>query len=280
MIIDWKKIAIKIYDELKSKIDSLTTKPTLAAILIWNNPASLSYIGQKRKFAEYVWMNFKLIQMDEEIKQEELISVINELNKDKQISGFIVQLPIPQHLNVEKIIDCIDPKKDVDWFSKENVWKLFYADHSWLESCTPKWIKRLLDEYCIILKWKNVTIVWKSNIVWKPLNLLFINNSATVTICDIHTPNIKQHTLASDIIVCAAWVPKLITKDMITPGSVIIDVWINKIDWKIVWDCDFVNLEKENYITPVPWWVWPMTVAMLIENTYLAHIISLNNEKY
>lgn len=272
MIIDWRKIADKIYKELSEKISQLKEKPVLATILVWDNRASEIYVNQKKKFAELVWMGFILKKFDDDISQEELLNIIKDMNEDKSISGFIVQLPLPSHINTQKIIDSIDSKKDVDWFTKENVWKLFYGDHSWLESCTPKWIKRLLDEYDIHLKWKNVTIIWKSNIVWKPLSLLFINNSATVTVCDIYTPNLKEHTLKSDIIVCAVWKVWIITKDMVNPWSTIIDVWINKIDWKIYWDCDFDNLEKDNQITPVPWWVGPMTVAMLIENTYLAHI--------
>ncbi len=276
MRIDWKALAEKIYEDLKNKIDKLEKKPKLAAILLWNNPASLSYIWQKKKYAHLVWADFELIHLAENTTQAELENEIIRLNIDKNISWFIVQLPLPKHIDEQKIIGLIDPKKDVDWFTKENVGKLFYSDHSWLESCTPKWIKRIFDEYCYILKWKNVTIIWKSNIVWKPLSLLFINNAATVTVCDIHTPNLKDHTLNSDYIVCAAWVPKLLTSDM-RPWSVIIDVWINKVDWKIVWDCDYENLEKDNFITPVPWWVWPMTVAMLIENTYIAH---MNNSKW
>jgi methylenetetrahydrofolate dehydrogenase (NADP+) / methenyltetrahydrofolate cyclohydrolase len=272
MIIDWKALALKTYEELKEKIGLLKKKPTLVAVLVWHNDASNSYIWQKKKFAEYVGMNFRLLHFDEKISEYELIKEIHKLNNDFDVSWFIVQLPLPNNMNPQKVVDAIDPRKDVDWFSKENVGKLFYGDHSWLESCTPKWIKRLFDEYCFLLKWKTVTIIGKSNIVGKPLSLLFINNSATVTICDVYTPNLKEHTLKSDYIVCAVWMPNLITKDMITPWSVIIDVWINKVNGKIVWDCDFENLEKDNFITPVPGWVGPMTVAMLIENTYLAHV--------
>lgn len=276
MILDWKKLAQRIYDELNYKIWKLKSKPTLAVILVGNNPASLSYIAQKRKFAQFVWMNFILEHFQENIGENIIIEKINEWSSDPKISWYIVQLPLPEHINSQRIIDNIDPDKDVDGFTKENIGKLFLWEDNWLLSCTPKWIKRLLDEYNIDIKWKNVTIIGKSNIVGKPLSLLFINHSATVTVCDIYTKNLSEHTLRSDIVVSAAWVPNLITKDIITPWAILIDVWFNVVGWKLCWDMDYNNLEKNNYITPVPGWVWPMTVAMLIENTYLAHINSWN----
>lgn len=273
MILDWKKIAEKIYREIKSELEKITQKPGLWVILVGNNWASLSYINQKRKFSELIWMNFYLKHFEENISEDILIEEIKDFNKRNDIDGFIVQLPLPKHINEQKIIDLIDPKKDVDGFTKENIWKLFlWEEETGLISCTPKWIKKLLDEYHIDLKWKNVTIIWKSNIVWKPLSLLFINNAATVTVCDIFTKNLSEHTLKSDIVVSAAWVPNLIKKGMIRPWSVIIDVGFNFVQWKIRWDCDFEALEEENFITPVPGWVWPMTVAMLIENTYIAFL--------
>lgn len=272
MILDWKKLAQKIYDELKIKIEKLNKKPTLVAILVGNNPASLTYIKQKRKFAEYVWMNFELIHYEGNIEEEIVLAKIEELNNNSNISWYIVQLPLSEHIDSQKIIDRIDPKKDVDGFTKENIGKLFLKEENWLLSCTPKWIKRLLDEYNINLKWKNVTIIGKSNIVGKPLSLLFINHSATVTVCDIFTQDISEHTLKSDIVISAAWVPHLIKENMIKKWTILIDVGYNIVDGKMVGDIDFPNLEKDNYITPVPGWVWPLTVAMLIENTYLAHI--------
>lgn len=274
MIIDWKIIAQKIYDDIKMKVGLLDKKPRLAVVLVWENEASLAYIKQKKKFAEYVWFNFELLSFPENTEENELLQILDWLNNNTEISWYIVQLPLPWHIDSYKIINKIEPKKDVDWFTKENIGKLFLNEDYGIISCTPKWIKRLLDEYNIELKWKNVTIIWKSNIVWKPLSLLFINNSATVTVCDIFTKNITEHTLKSDIVVSAAWVPNLIKKDMIKSWTVIIDVWFNRFNWKLVWDCVFEELEKENYITPVPGWVGPMTVAMLIENTYLAHILN------
>ncbi|EKE27343.1 MAG: bifunctional 5,10-methylene-tetrahydrofolate dehydrogenase/5,10-methylene-tetrahydrofolate cyclohydrolase [uncultured bacterium (gcode 4)] len=276
MILDWRKVASGIYDDLKIKISKLKERPSLAAVLVWNNPASISYIKQKKKFAEYVWMDFVFIELSLNITEEELLLIIEDLNIDKKISGYIVQLPLPSHIDSQKIIDKISPEKDVDWFTKENIGKLFLWEDDGMISCTPKWIKKLLDEYGIDLNWKNVTIIGKSNIVGKPLSLLFINNSATVTVCNSRTKNLSEHTLKSDIVVSAAWIPNLVKKEMISPWTVIIDVGFNKIWDKLVWDCDFAELEPDNYITPVPWWVGAMTVAMLIENTYLAHLNNLH----
>lgn len=276
MIIDWKIVAQKIYDDIKNKVKVLTKKPKLVVILVWNNSASISYINQKRKYCEYVWFDFELIQLEEDIDENSLLWSIFGLNNDANVSWYIVQLPLPDHLNTNTIINAIKPEKDVDWFTSQNIGKLFLNDDSSLISCTPKWIKKLLDEYGISLKWKNVTIIGKSNIVWKPLALLFINNAATVTICDIYTKNISEHTLKSDIVVSATWVPWLIKKEMIKPWTIIIDVWFARVNNNIIGDCVFDELEKDNMITPVPGWVGPMTVAMLIENTYLAY---LSNEQ-
>ena len=271
MILDWKKIATKINENLKKEISMLNDKPMLAAVLVWENEASKVYVNAKRKAAESVGMLFRLVSLPEDIDQKTLEKEITSLSEDAKVSWYIVQLPLPNHIDSDKIINLIDPSKDVDWFTRENIWKLFYNDETWIQSCTPRWIKRLLDEYDVELKWKNVTIIWKSNIVWKPLGLLFINHSATVTVCSSNTKDLKEHTLKSDIIVSAVWKPKIIGKEYIKKWSILIDVWITRVDWKLYWDFDFDELEKDNMITPVPWWVWPMTVAMLLENTYLAY---------
>lgn len=274
MIIDWKKISQRIYTNLKDKISKLESSPTLWVILVWENEASISYVWQKEKFAKQIWINFVLKKLDASINEEELINEINYFNEDKNIDWFIIQLPLPIKINTQNIINKILPSKDVDWFTALNLWKLFLNDKSWFISCTPKWIIRLLEEYNINLEWKKVCIIWRSNIVGKPLSLLLINKWATVSICNSYTRNISEYTLNSDIIISAAGKPMLITGDLIKEWSIIIDVWFNKIDWKIVWDCDFWTLEKNNLITPVPWWVGPMTVAMLMENTYLSYIKS------
>lgn len=271
MIIDGRKVAWEIYEELKEKIAQIPEKLKLVVVLVGENPASLSYIKQKEKWAVHCGIDFELKKFEVSILETELLNEINKLNKDNSVTWFLVQLPLPAHIDNDKIINAIDLRKDVDGFAEENIAKLF-LQKEWLYSCTPKWIKKLLDSYNIDIIGKNITIIWKSNIVGKPMALILINAWATVTVCNSKTKNLEFFTKNSDIIICATWRPGLLTADMITPGSVIIDVGTNMVDGKLTWDADFANLEADNMITPVPGWVWPMTVAMLIENTYLAYL--------
>jgi methylenetetrahydrofolate dehydrogenase (NADP+)/methenyltetrahydrofolate cyclohydrolase len=278
MILDWKKVAQKIYEELKNKLKNSNKKYKLVAILVWKNSPSLRYIKQKEKWANFVWIDFELINFDDNISQKEIIKTIEILNKDKKTTAFMIQLPLPKHLNEKEIINKINPLKDADWFHPINIWKIVLGDKTALESCTPAWIMKLLEEYNIWLSWKNFVIIWRSNIVWKPLANLAINAWATVTICNSKTADLKFFTKNADIIVVATWKTNLLKVDMINKKSVIIDVWFSIIDWKIFWDCDFDNIEKNgNLITPVPGWVWPMTVAMLIKNVIKAWEIQEKN---
>lgn len=271
MIIDWKKIAKEIYEKLKAGIKATWKVPSLWVILVWNNPSSAKYVEQKKKWAEYVWINFNLYKFDENISENELLIEIEKLNNDKNISWFIVQLPLPNHIDDKKIINAINPEKDVDWFHPINQGKILIWDNSWLAPCTPSWIMEIFSYYNINLSWKIVTIVWKSNIVWKPIALMLINAWATVISCNSKTPDISKFTLDSDIIISATWVAWIIKKEMIKENSILIDVWFSYIDWKIYWDMDFENLkEKSSMITPVPGWVGAMTVAILLKNTLKA----------
>ncbi len=271
MIIDWKKIALEIYDELKEKIKNSNKKYSLKAILVWKNSPSLRYIKQKEKWASYVWIDFELLNFADNISEEALLNEIEKLNNDKNTTAFIVQLPLPKHINTQKIINKISYKKDADWFSPINLWKLVLWDKSALMSCTPAWIIELLQRYNIEIEGKNIVVIWRSNIVWKPLANLLINAWATVSICNSKTKNINFYTKNADIIIVATWKKHLLKVDMINKNSVIIDVWFSVLDWKIYWDCDFENIERNwNLITPVPGWVGPMTVAMLMKNTIKA----------
>ena len=267
MIIDWTKIASSIYDDLKEKISKLNRKPTLWAILVWKNPESLRYIQQKRKFAEFVWINFKLLELTETITEKELLNHIDYFNKDINISWFIIQLPLPRIINEKNIINAISPKKDVDWFHPENIWKLLIWDNSWFVPCTPAWVMKIFEYLKVELIWKVVTVIGRSNIVWKPLIALLINAWATVIACNSKTVNLEKHTFNSDIIISAAWSPGLLKVNMMKIGTIVIDVWFTIKNWKIYWDADFENIEIVwNIITPVPGWVWALTVAMLMSN--------------
>lgn len=271
MIIDWKKIARKIYDIIKKEVEKMDKKPTLQAILVWNNPSSLRYIAQKEKRAKYCSINFNLKHLDENITEDELLKIINNSNNDKNIDWYIVQLPLPKHINEQKIINAISPEKDVDWFHEQNQWKILIWDKSWFVPCTPAWIMKILESIWEDVAWKIITVVWKSNIVWKPITALLINAWATVISCNSKTPSIEEFTKKSDIVIMATWIPWLLKASMINDKTIVIDVWFTIIDNKIYWDAEFDKIEANgNKITPVPWGVWALTVAMLMSNTLKA----------
>lgn len=271
MIIDGKKIALEMYNEMKIEISKIQGKPWLWAILVWNNLSSERYVEQKRKWAEFIWMEFYLYRFEENISEEELMNEVKKLNSDVKISWFIVQLPLPNHISDKKIINFINREKDVDWFHPINQWKILIWDISWFSPCTPEGIMKIFSYYEIDLVWKIITVVWKSNIVWKPIRLMLINAWATVISCNSKTPNLSQFTSISDIVISATWNPNLIKSDMVKENSILIDVWFTFLDWKIYWDMDFENLkDKASMITPVPGWVGALTVANLLANTLKA----------
>lgn len=271
MLLDWKKIAKEIYDELKGIISKTDKKITLWAILVWNNESSIRYIKQKKKWAEYVWIWFVLKRLDENVTQDELLKTVNDFNISEKITGFIVQLPLPNHINENKVIESINPSKDVDWFHPVNQWKILIWDKSWLVPCTPIWIMEFFKKEDIEFAWKNVVVIWRSNIVWKPVANLLINAWATVTVCNTKTIDLKKICLAADIIIVATWTPGLLKPSMVNQKVIVIDVWFTVIDWKIYWDADTKNIDLMwAKITPVPGWVWALTVAMLVKNTLKA----------
>lgn len=269
MIIDGRSIANNILMDLHEKIEHLPIKPKLSVILVWENPASLSYIKQKERSSIVAGIDFELLKLRVDITEMELIELIQKLNNDGWIHGIIVQLPLPRHIDVNSIIETINPTKDVDGFTSQNIGKLFLGTAE-LISCTPKGIMRLLKEVSVKIQGENVVVVGKSNIVGKPLSLLLMNAGGTVTVCNKDTKNLKEFTKNADIIIVAAGHPRLIKKDMVRPGVTIIDVGFTLVDGKIHGDADFEALEPTCLITPVPGGVGPMTVAMLMENTYIA----------
>lgn len=272
MLIDWKKIANSIYENLKKEVSNLKEKPSMAVILVGENSASLRYVEQKRKWAEFVWINFNLIKFNEKVSEKELILKIRELNEDDKINWFIVQLPLPNHIDEKKVINNINPKKDIDWFSPKNQGKVSIWDDSWFVPCTPAGIMEIFKYENIDLEGKVATIVWRSNIVGKPITSLLINAWATVISCNSKTKNLKKYTTMSDIIIMATGKPSLLKVDMVKVWATVIDVWFTVVDWKIFWDADtkLIDLAGNN-ITPVPGWVWLLTVAMLVKNTIKAY---------
>jgi len=244
-------------------------------VLVWDNEVSLRYIKQKRKFAEKIWMGFELFRYPEDISEDELVKELHILNENSEVSGYIVQLPLPSHINSIRVIENISPKKDVDWFHPENQWKVVIWDSSWFPPCTPAGVIKMLEYYDISLTWKKVSIIGRSNIVWKPLTQMCINAGATVSCLNSSTPDIAEYTWNSDIVISATGQANILKADMIDKKCVVIDVWFSVIDGKIHGDADYESiLARWNAITPVPGWVGPMTVAMLLTNTYRAHCLS------
>lgn len=273
MILDGKLIASEIYENLSLKIEKLEDKPCLWAILLWNDAVSHRYIGQKKKFAEKIWMDFKLFQFESDISEDDLKSEILKLNVDKSISWYIVQLPLPEHIDTLRMIRNIDPKKDVDGFHPENQGKIMIGDITGLPPCTPAGVMKIFKHYDIELSGKKICILGQSNIVWKPMAVMCINEGATVSSLNHLTPDISLYTKEADIIISATGQAHLISPEIVKANAIIVDVGFSVKDGKIYGDADFTRLEERwHTITPVPGGVGPMTVAMLLQNTYNSHI--------
>ena len=271
MIIDGKKIAKEEYALLKKEIEKMKEKPSLHAILVGNNPASLRYIRQKKKWADYTWIHFFLHHLSEDIDEKELLERVKKLNNDTGVHAIICQLPLPEKIDTKKVIDSIHALKDVDGFTNVNMGKIVIGDDTWLIPCTPAGIMHIFKKEKIDLKWKKVVIIGRSNIVWKPLVNMCINKQATVSCCNSQTKDIKSYTKMADIIILAAGKPWLLSLDMIHNASVVIDVWFTVEDGKILGDACFEEIEKNgNKITPVPGWVGALTVLFLMKNTLKA----------
>ena len=272
MIISGTNIAQNIYDSIKAKVNMLEKKPTLWAILVGNNPSSIRYIKQKQKWADYCGINFHLVELEENISQEELLEQIKSFNHNDFISGYIVQLPLPKHIDSHTIIHSIAPGKDVDGFHPENQWKLLIGDNTGLVPCTPAGIMEIFSHEQIDLVGKEVCVIGRSNIVGKPITSLLMNAGATVSNCNSQTKDISIYTKQADIVVVATGVPWLLKSGMLKPESIVIDVWFTVIDGKIYWDAQTESIDIAwHKITPVPGGVWALTVALLMSNTIKAH---------
>ena len=269
-IIDGKKISSEIKEELKRKVEKMTVKPTLVVISVGDNPASKVYVSQKEKCANYIGINYKHKHYDK-IADDELIKVIEKLNKDKKVNGIIVQLPLPEGMDEVKIVNTIVPGKDVDGLSFLNAGLLLNNKTS-LVSCTPKGIMELLKREKIDLVGCNAVVIGRSILVGKPMMNLLINANATVTLCHSKTKDLDKITKKADVLIVAIGKKHFITRDMIKRGAVIIDVGINRIDGKLYGDVNFDDVySKVKKITPVPGGVGPMTVVMLMKNCVEAY---------
>jgi methylenetetrahydrofolate dehydrogenase (NADP+)/methenyltetrahydrofolate cyclohydrolase len=276
-ILDGRLVSNLLIDEVKTEIDQIAKggmHPKLVIILVGEDPASLSYIKQKRKAADRAGLLYQQINYPTDVTEAEILHKIEELNQDLDTHGILVQLPLPDHIDIPKVLKAISPRKDVDGFHAYNVGKMFLSsEFENLVSCTPKGIIRMLDHYDIDVKGMDVTVIGHSNIVGKPMAVMLMNRNATVTVCHIDTKDLKANTLRSDVVISATGVAGLVKADMIKEGAVVIDVGCTKgADGKLCGDVDFDAVEKKaSYITPVPGGVGPMTVACLIENTLEAY---------
>ena len=268
IILDGKKLRDKIFENLKQRLNNMSEKPTLAVILVGENPASQIYVRNKKKTAENLGINSIVINYPADISENILLDKIQELNNDNKITAILVQLPLPKHIDKFKIIDAIAPEKDVDGLTPYNSGKLFSGEEPYVYPCTPKGILLLLDEYNIELAGKHVVVIGRSNLVGKPVAQMLLNRNATVTMCHSHTKNLSDITKTADIVVSAVG-KNIIGEKMLKSDCVVVDVGIFKDNnGKICGDVDFASASKiAAYISPVPGGVGPMTIASLMLNT-------------
>ncbi len=273
-IIDGKSLALKIKEKLKKEVQDLKNSginPCLAVVLVGENIASQKYVSFKEKTCKELDIQSLVFRLPENADEMSLIKLIDELNENSQVNGILIQLPLPRHLNQNRVLERINPLKDVDGFTPFCLGRLL-IDNPLFIPCTPKGVIRMLDEYKINLEGKQAVVIGRSIIVGKPLSLLLLKRNATVTMCHSKTVNLQDITKKADILCVAIGREKFITSHMIKEGAVIIDIGINvTVSGKVVGDVNFDDLkEKASYITPVPGGVGPMTIAMLMENTIYA----------
>lgn len=282
-ILNGKEVAERIKEELKGKVYELKSQgifPSLAVIIVGDDPASRVYVNNKKKACEQLGIRSEEYALPDDTSESELIEIIERLNKDETVSGILVQLPIPEHINEKRVIETINPKKDVDAFHPVNVGRIMTGGYDFVP-CTPAGIMELIKESGILPNGKECVVVGRSNIVGKPMAMLLLHENGTVTICHSRTKNLSEKTKNADILVVAVGKPKFITADMVKEGAVVIDVGINRTeDKKLVGDVDFEGVKDvASAITPVPGGVGPMTVAMLMKNTVKAAVINKTKNK-
>ena len=269
-IIDGKKISQEIKDELKAEVASLAEqgkKCALAVIQVGNDPASSVYVGNKKKACAYIGIQSVSYELPEETSEEELLDLIERLNQDAKVHGILCQLPLPKHIDEDRVIQAISPKKDVDGFHPQNVGALVIGQPGFV-SCTPAGIIQLLKRNKIAIAGKHCVVIGRSNIVGKPMALLMLRENATVTVCHSRTQNLKEICREADILIVAIGKPRYIGADYVKEGAVVIDVGIHRNESnKLCGDVAYDEVEpKTSYITPVPGGVGPMTIAMLMHN--------------
>lgn len=265
-IMDGKAVSKIVKEEVKKEIKELNIKPKLLVIIVGKDPASMVYVSSKEKACKQCLIEAETVCLEENASQKDVIDVIEKANKDKNINGILVQLPLPNHIDTEYVINKIDPDKDVDGLTNINQGKLVNGVKG-IVPCTPKGIMRLFREYAVDLNGKNAIVIGRSVLVGKPIALLMLQANATVTVAHSKTKNLVDICKSKDVIVSAVGKPKFVTGEMVKEGAVVIDVGINRVHGTLVGDVDYYEVsEKAARLTPVPGGVGPMTIACLMEN--------------
>ncbi|WP_042145866.1 bifunctional methylenetetrahydrofolate dehydrogenase/methenyltetrahydrofolate cyclohydrolase FolD [Paucisalibacillus sp. EB02] len=273
-VINGKELSMELKKEIKREVENLHQQnviPHLTVILVGNNPASRSYVNGKKRASEEVGISSEIIELSESVSEKELLDIIHQLNNNERVHGILVQLPLPEQINVQHVIESIDPKKDVDGFHPVNIGRMMTGQDTFLP-CTPYGIIKMLQSKNITIEGKHAVVLGRSNIVGKPVGQLLLNEHATVTYCHSKTKSVTEITKQADILVVAIGRPNAINKEHIKEGAVVIDVGINRLeDGRLTGDVDFESAaELASYITPVPRGVGPMTITMLLHNTLKA----------
>ncbi|MBQ9709159.1 MAG: bifunctional methylenetetrahydrofolate dehydrogenase/methenyltetrahydrofolate cyclohydrolase FolD [Clostridia bacterium] len=277
-VIDGKALAFSMREQIKNEVSKFTVAPGLAVVMVGDNPSSEIYVRNKRKACEEVGIISYHRHLPANATQEEVEGVVKELVACNGVDGILVQLPLPEGLDAEKILSLIPPEKDVDGFSELNVGNMLLGK-SCLKACTPNGVIKLIKYAGVEIAGKHAVVIGRSNIVGKPAAVLLLEENATVTVCHSKTKNIKEICRLADIVVVAVGRAGFLTADMVKPGAVVIDVGTNRVDGKLVGDVDFDSVkEVAGYITPVPGGVGPMTITMLMYNTLIAYKRNKNIE--
>ncbi len=272
MLLDGKKVRNFLAENIKKELNKIGGKPKLVILQVGNDERSSAYVKQKKIFGEKLGFNVEYVQFDKKVLEKELISRINKYNEDKNTNGIIIQLPLPKNLDTLKIIESVSPEKDVDGLNSKNLRLILEGRSGGFIPATTKGIFSLLDFYKINIEGKKVVVIGRSLLVGRPTALMFLNRNATVTVCHTKTKNLKQEILKADVVVSAVGHPKLVKKNFVKKGQIIIDVGITKVGDILVGDVDYMAVNRlVRAITPVPGGIGPMTVISLFENLLLAY---------
>lgn len=268
-VLSGKEPAAAALEEAKKTVAKMGKKPHLAIVLVGEDPASKIYVRKKIEKASSIGVETTLKEMKESVSEEEVLSLVDELNKDEKITGYIVQAPLPKHIDYSKVLENIDPNKDVDGWTAASMGRLVTGEKGF-RPATPLGVMKIIEYYNIELSGKNATVIGRSNVVGKPLALMLLEKNATVTVCHSRTKDLAEHTRNADILIAAVGKPGLVTADMVKEGAHVIDVGTTRVEGKLMGDVDFENIIKKAHCSPVPGGVGPMTVAMLISNVVKA----------